>query len=380
MTFRGTNVTITLRDVLSVMERVAPTSLAEEWDNVGLQVGHYDWPVKKIWVALDATADIVAEACMAEVSLLITHHPLIFRPIKAVDLDSPVGRVIRAAIKNNLAIFCAHTNLDSAVGGVNDVLAEKLGIQECKVLKPAEGGDGLRKLVVFVPVGHEDGILNALFESGAGRTPKYTNVSFSTRGVSTFRPLSTAGPFGGRIDQTSESDEFRIEALVSMKDLDDVVHNLRSAHPSEEMTYDIYNTGFRRDTAGLGRIGSLGEAMTLTSLAKAVKTKLGLDWVRVAGDKGLAVKRVAVCGGSGRGLLQDFLASDAQVYITGDLGYHDGRRVEAKGKGLVDVGHFASEQLIVEALAAQLKRIFAEKKCSVEVNAREDEKDCFYYL
>lgn len=182
------------------------------------------------------------------------------------------------------------------------------------------------------------------------------------------------------MDQTTQSDEFRIEALVSMKDLDEVVRNLRSAHPCEEITYDIYNTGLRQETVGLGRIGNLAEAMTLTSFAEDIKTKLDIDWVRLAGDHELTVKRVAVCGGSGRGLLQDFLASDAQVYITGDLGYHDGRRVEAEGKGLVDVGHFASEQLIVEALAAQLKRIFAEKKCSVEVNAREDEKDCFYYL
>ena len=362
------------------METVAPASLAEEWDNIGLQVGHYDWPVRKIWVALEATGDIVSEACLAQVSLLITHHPLIFHPIKAVDLGSSVGRIIRAATENKLAIFCAHTNLDSAVGGVNDVLAEKLGLEKCRVLKPAGGGNRLRKLVVFVPVGHEEGILNALFESGAGETQKYTNVSFRTKGVGTFKPTATARPFEGQIGQTSQSDEFRIEALVSMKDLGKVVRKLKSAHPYEEMAYDIYDTGLQGETIGLGRIGNLDEVMTLASLAKVIKTKLALDWIKVAGDPALTVNRAAVCGGSGRGLLEDFLASDAQVYVTGDLGYHDGRRVEAEGKGLIDVGHFASEQLIVGGMAAQLKHIFAEKGYSVEVKACEDQKDCFYYL
>lgn len=380
LTFRGTNLTIALKDVVNVMETVAPASLAEEWDNIGLQVGHYDWPVRKIWVALEATEDLVSEACSAQVSLLITHHPLIFHPIKAVDLASSVGRIIRAAIEHRLAVFCAHTNLDSAVGGVNDVLAEKLGLEKCRVLEPAAGGHGLRKLVVFVPAGYEEGVLNALFESGAGKMHKYTNVSFRTKGVGTFRPEAAARPFQGRAGQRNQADEFRIEALVSPGDLGEVLRNLRRAHPYEEMAYDIYDTELYEETAGMGRIGNLAEATTLTDLAKEIKRKLALDRIKVAGDPGLTVNRAAVCGGSGRGLLENFLLSEAQVYVSGDLGYHDGRRVEAAGKGLVDVGHFASEQLIVEGLATQLKNVFAEKGCSVEVHACEDQKDCFYYL
>jgi len=372
-------VIVAVRDIMWVMEEIAPPSLAQDWDNTGLQVGHQSWRVDKIWVALDPTDDLMAEACRQGVSLLITHHPLIFYPLTSVDPETSTGSIIQAALQKKIAIFCAHTNLDSAAGGVNDILAEKLGLQDTTVLKPPDHVD-VYKLVVFVPVGYEEKILDALFESGAGKTEKYTHTSFRTKGVGTFRPGLTAKPFKGRVGEISHSTEYRIEALVRKKDLSRVIRSLERVHPYEEMAYDVYATGVENSKVGLGRIGNLVKDLTLEALAQSIKEALGLNTVKAVGDPRQTIRRVAVCSGSGRGLLEDFLDSDAQVYVSGDLGYHDGRRAEALGRALIDIGHFASEHLVVESLAAGLKNALSRKGYAVDVGAYTQERDCFYYL
>lgn len=370
---------VALRDIMEVMEEIAPASLAEDWDNTGLQVGDRSWSVEKIWVALDPTDEVVAKACVQEVSLLITHHPLIFFPLAAVDPGTFTGRIIQTALQKKLAIFCAHTNLDSAVGGVNDILAERLGIEDATVLKPPDHVD-LYKLVVFVPVGYEEKILDALFESGAGKTEKYSHTSFRTKGVGTFKPGVTAKPFKGRAGEITHSTEYRIEALVEKKDISRVIRSLERTHPYEEMAYDVYATSVEKSKVGLGRIGNLANDLTLKALAERIKGVLGLGTVRAVGDPRQTIRQVAVCSGSGRGLLEDFFASDAQVYVSGDLGYHDGRRTEALGRALIDIGHFASERLVVERLAAALKNALSTKGYAVDVEAYAHERDCFYYF
>jgi len=376
---RKKGVMVALRDIMEVMEEIAPASLAQDWDNTGLQVGHQGWPVDKIWVALDPTVDLVAEACKQGVSLLITHHPLIFYPLAAVDLETSTGRIIQIALQKKVAIFCAHTNLDSAVGGVNDILAERLGLQDTMVLKPPDQVD-LYKLVVFVPVGYEEKILDALFESGAGKSEKYTHMSFRTKGVGTFRPGLTAKPFKGRVGEISHSTEYRIEALVQKRDLSRVIRSLKRAHPYEEMAHDVYATGVAKSKVGLGRIGNLVKDLTLEALVQSIKEGLGLNTVKAVGDPTQTIRRVAVCGGSGRGLLENFLASDAQVYVSGDLGYHDGRRAEAFERALIDIGHFASEHLVVESLGTGLKNALSKRGYAVDIGAYAQERDCFYYL
>jgi len=370
---------VTLRDIIEVMEQIAPASLAEDWDNTGLQVGHPSWRIDKIWVALDPSDEVVAEACEQGISLLISHHPLIFYPLSAVDLETPTGSIIEAALQKKLAIFCAHTNLDSTVGGVNDILAERLGLQGTTALKPLDQTN-LYKLVIFVPVGYEKKIMDALFDSGAGKTEKYTHVSFQVKGVGTFKPGAMAKPFKGRTGEISYSPEYRIETLVRKEDLSRVIRVVESAHPYEEMAYDVFATGMENSKEGLGRIGNLMEDVTLEAFAQVIKKKLGLDTVKVAGDPRQKIRRVAVCSGSGRGLFKDFLASDAQVYVSGDLGYHDGRRAEAWGRALIDIGHFASEHLVIESLAVSLKNALLKRDYAVDVKAYVQERDCFYYL
>ena len=275
---------ITVKQVMEVMETIAPSSLAETWDNIGLQVGHRAWPVHKIWVALEASVKLVTEASVQGVTLLITHHPLIYHPLSTVDLQTPVGKIIGIALQKQVAVFCAHTDLDSAIGGVNDVLADNVGLRDTIILR-------------------------------------------------------------------AKSPDLCREAI------DD-----------------------RKSSEGLGRIGNLDEEMPLENLAQSIKEALRLKQIKIVGDPRQKIKRVAVCSGSGKSLMQDFLASDAHVYVSGDLGYHEGRNIEALGRALIDVGHFASEHLMVQSLAGRLKEALKERDYVVQLEAYTKETDCFQYI
>ncbi|MCP4690634.1 MAG: Nif3-like dinuclear metal center hexameric protein [Desulfobacterales bacterium] len=265
--------TVVIGDIIEVMETLAPGSLAEKWDNVGLQVGRRDWPVKTLWVALDPTPGVAAAACDANVDLLITHHPLLFRPLRSIDFSTPTGDIIRRAARRQLGVYAAHTNLDSAAGGVNDVLADRIGLTHVRPLE------------------------NAASPEHAGQ--------------------------------------------------------------------------------GIGRVGALETPGSLLDLAKRIQAELGLNTVRIVGDPDLPVREAAVCSGSGGGLMARFFASGAQVYISGDLGYHDARAAMDEGRGLIDIGHFASEHLVVDVLARRLRDVFARDGADVRVTACRLEKDPF---
>lgn len=369
---------VTIGHIVDVMEKIAPSSLAEEWDNIGLQVGHNAWPVDRIWVALDPTEKVVNKASQHGVNLLITHHPLIFQPLSALDPETLIGRIIETALRKRLGIFCAHTNLDSARDGLNDMLSDALGIDNTNVLRPKKTEQ--YKMAVFVPKGHEGEVINALFESGAGKGGKYTHLSFRTEGMGTFKPGDTAKPFTGRRGEVAHASEYRIEVLVAKKDLPQVIAALHAVHPYEEVVYDLYGVGGGNSNDGLGRVGDVDKEISLQRFAQRIKQVLGLETVRIVGDPKQTVRRVAVCSGSGKSLLADFLASDAQVFVSGDLGYHDGRHVEDSGRALIDIGHFASEHLVVRGLVALLRENLSDRGYSVQVEPYEEERDCFQYI
>ena len=272
--------TITVSDVMTAMESLAPAALAEKWDNPGLQVGHPLWRVDRIQVALDPTPEVVKAAINQEVDMLVTHHPLIFSPIKNLDLSTPMGHLLELAFSHQLAIFSAHTNLDVVQDGVNDTLARVLGLSDVVWLDGLPGDVG---------------------------------------------QLSTRQPFG------------------------------------------------------FGRMGALAHEMSLKELAVWVKTKLNLPTVKTAGLPDLKISRVAACGGSGSSLMKAFFASGAQVFVSGDLKYHDARDAEALNLGLVDIGHFGSEQLVLDILAKELDKQLAKKDFGGIVDISEIEKDPFIY-
>ncbi len=350
--------------------------MAESWDPVGLQVGRKDWPVRTIWVALDPLSEVVAAACDQGVDLLITHHPLLFQPVKNLDFNSPIGSILHQSAVSQLAIYCAHTNLDKVSGGLNDILAKRIGLDQVDILAPSEDAESC-KLILYVPVDYEQQVLNALFQTSAGIIGKYSCCAFRNAGKGSFLPEGHARPFIGKPGVISHVDEIRIETLVRKKDISAVLSHLRSHHPYQTMAYDVYPLLPVESRHGFGRTGTITERMNLFQFARNVKEKLCLANVKISGNPDMMVQRAAVCSGSGSSLLNAFFASTADVYISGDLRYHDARAAESAGKALLDIGHFSSEHLMIEPVRDFLRQRISIASWQIRVEAYQLEKDPF---
>ena len=363
-------------DIIKIVEEIAPLRLAEKWDNSGLQVGDKDSEVRKVVLALDPSEDVVAFACSVNADMLITHHPLIFKPLKTIDFATPAGRIIKMAMENRLAIYSAHTNFDSAGEGLNEILASRLGLKEVAVLCKPDVTETY-KLVFYVPTEQKNKLLKVLFETTAGIIGDYTCCSFLSEGNGTYKPGGASQPFRGTPGKIECADEVRIETIVAKNNIEKVVSQLRAQHPYETMPYDIYPLIGIEAVNGLGRVGLLQEPLTLQAFSEHVKKVLGIGYLKIAGNKDMIVKKVALCTGSGASLMNDFFASGADVYVSGDLHFHDALMVEEKGLGLVDAGHFALEILIAESLTKTLHELCLAKEYPVEFIACPIEKDPF---
>ena len=359
------------------MEKIAPGHLAEKWDNVGLQVGQEDWPVKSVWFALDPSPEVVDAACRGGCDLLITHHPLIFKPLKKIDSSTPIGAMIKKALHYQTAIFTAHTNLDAVRGGLNDSLAMQLGLQDIRVLG---GGQTINffKLVVQFQKAHEKEVMGVLapfkVEYGDGTFPdakrqfvnKGTNIVATGIGA---EPKGAVGPSNFCSSLYVKQHQF----FAATKQLDALKSRM-------QLSYDFYPVGIANLHQGIGRVGMLSKPLSLNALAKQVKRKLKLKYLKISGRADLPVNIVALCTGSGSGLMKDFMASGAQVYISGDLHYHDGRDVLDADLGLIDIGHFASEHPVIDLLAKQMENVLAQKGLTIEITRYLNEKDPFYLV
>lgn len=376
---RVDRMTATVEDVIRIMESLAPPILAEKWDNTGLQVGQRNWEVHSAWIALDPLPEVVEAASRAKIDLLITHHPLIFNPLKAIDFGLPVGKIIQMAAENQLAIYAAHTNFDSVSGGLNDIFARRIGL---KNIRPLIGGsaDTVYKLVVFAPVEHEQKLVDALIEIGTGVIDGYQPYAFRARGKGTFLPDQVASPEAGKRGHRSDVEEVRIESVVLAHALPAVLEHLRTYLPGEMLVYDVYPLVRSKANQGIGRWGELTGETNLQSLSHQVKDIFGLKTLRMVGEPELKVKEVAVCTGSGGGLIPRFLTSTAAVFISGDIRYHHARDVQAARRGLIDVGHFASEHIMVPVLTKQLRAAVVARDLKVNVSACPIERDPFVII
>ncbi len=364
---------------IRILEQLAPVRLAESWDNVGLQIGSPSWTVKKVCTALDPSLEVVTWACDHGADLLVTHHPLFFAPIRNVDGESPLGRIIALALTRRLAIFCAHTNLDKVMGGVNDALAHRIGIEDLRVL--GNGSDAnLCKLVVFVPSDHVASMLSTVNALDVGRIGNYRCCTFRAEGIGTFLPEEKANPALGEKGLRNEVQESRLETIVPKDRLGPVIESLKTAHPYETMAYDVYPVIASDPRTGLGRIGKLKSPLSLVAFAKQIKSEFDLKRVKMVGNPNMVVETVAVCSGSGSSLMTAAVSSGAQVYVTGDLGYHTARDAQQEGIGLVDIGHFASEHLIAGVLAKKLKDAMESSALTAAVTAIDLETDPFRYI
>jgi len=371
-------ITPRVSDIVGIINVLAPFSSAEEWDNVGLQVGDPAAFADKIMVALDAGGPAVEAAVNSQCRLLLTHHPMIFRPLKRLSAAEPLGRLLSLAIGNDLAVISLHTNFDLARGGVNDLLAARLGLINCEPLKKTSTEE-LVKLSVFVPKGHEEQVMEALFPV-CGAIGNYRDCSFRAEGIGTFRPLEGSEPFLGVIGRREHVGESRIEVLLRKRDMNAAVKALRAAHPYEEPAFDLYPLLNKGDAAGLGRIGELSQAVPLAEFTVRMKQSLGLHGARFVGDADRPVRKVAVCGGSGASLWREAVARGADVLVTGDIKYHEARDAEEQGIALVDAGHFATDRPMVRGLAELLTAELANRGFAAEITTFEGERDPFRYI
>lgn len=342
---------VSCQTVISILEKFAPRQSAEEWDSgIGLQIGDPRQKIKSIFLSLDLDMRVLQEAKAAKAEMLVVHHTPFFKPLKNLRSDLPNGRLITEIIKNGMALYTLHTNLDAVSGGVNDVLAAKLKLQDVAILSPGSK-QKLYKLVVYTPLEYNEQVRQALSKAGAGWIGNYSDCSFQVKGTGAFKPQEGTDPFIGTIGKLERVEEIRLETIVYEQKLSSVVKAMIKAHPYEEVAYDVYLLANEAVTAGLGRIGQLAEPVTLEKFITIVKENLAIDTLRYCGEKEKMIRKVAVCGGSGMYYWQQALFAGADVLLTADIKYHDAQDAIANGLALVDAGHFATEQPVMPVLA-----------------------------
>lgn len=358
----------TLDDVTAVLDRLYPPTLAEPWDSVGLISGDPQQPIQRVHLALDPTERTLAEAIEVGADLLLTHHPLLLKGLTRIPSTSSKGRVLRAAIKNDCALFNAHTNADRARDGVNDALAAAVGLVDTTPLVPADEVR-LEKIVTFVPHADASRVIDALAAAGAGSLGDYSRCAFTSTGTGTFIPQDGSSPAIGRPGVPETVQETRIEMVLAVGHRRAVIDALRSSHPYEEPAFDLLAMVPLPSDQGLGRVGDLAAPCTLREYVARVAQALPRApvGIRAAGDPDRVVRRAAVLGGSGDSHLDDAVRAGVDAYLTADLRHHPAsEHLASGGPALIDAGHWASESVWLPLAARLLTDGFdGALRCSV---------------
>lgn len=329
-----------IKELIQLIEQLAPLPLQEDYDNSGLQVGDQSREATGVLLSIDVTENVIDEAIALGCNLIISHHPLAFRPFKSLTGKNYVERCMMKAIKNDIAIYAAHTNLDNAQGGVNFKLAEMLELQNVKILQPKE--NALLKFVTTVPVLHADSVRNALFNAGAGHIGNYDSCSYNLKGEGTFRPREGANPHIGEIDTLHVEPEVRIETVIPIMKKEEVLRALLAVHPYEEPVFDLFPIANEWGQNGSGVVGVLPEAMPEQEFLYLLKDIFNLPTIRHTKIEGREIRDVAICGGAGASLLPRAISYGADAFITGEARYNDYYDVEGRIL-LAVVGHYESE-------------------------------------
>jgi dinuclear metal center YbgI/SA1388 family protein len=342
---------MTVNDITSCLEEFAPLSYQESYDNAGLLIGDPESEVRKALITLDITNDVLDEAIQKECNLVISHHPLIFHPLKKLSGRNDTQQMVVKAIRNNIAVYAMHTNLDNSVNGLNWFICKKLGLVNCSLLSPLKGM--LRKLITFCPIKHAEKVRQALFDAGAGRIGNYDSCSYSLEGKGSFRALENAKPFVGEKNRIHFEDEIRIEVIYPLFREEALINALKENHPYEEVAYDLYPLSNTYGDAGSGMKGELDPGMDISVFLDRVKSLLRIPVLRHSKSFGQMIRKVAVCTGSGSGLIAEAKKAGTDIFLTADLKYHD--FFEAGDNLLLaDIGHYESEtfakELIIDIL------------------------------
>ena len=329
-----------ISQIIELLEDFAPLVLQENFDNSGLQIGDASQKVKGVLLCLDVNEEVLEEALELDCNLIISHHPLLFKPIKRITGKTYIERCVIKACKNDLVIYSAHTNLDNAFGGVNFYLAEKLGLQNLRILSPKK--EGLLKLVTFAPESHVETVRSALFSAGAGFTGNYDLCSFNVSGTGTFRAGEKANPFVGNLNELHSEPEIRVETILPVYKKSSVLRALLAVHPYEEPAYDFYSLANELDRAGSGIVGELPYPENEETFLQQLKNIFKLKSIKHSPFTGKEIREVALCGGSGAFLIPDAISYGADIFITGEAKYNDYYDVENKIL-LAVIGHYESE-------------------------------------
>lgn len=368
---------MTIADIEQFFELWAPKWAAWERDNVGLQIGDRTRTVKSVLIALDVTPNIIAEAIAKKNDLIVSHHPLLFRPPSSITTNDEVGRMILSLAENRIALYSAHTNLDFTRDGVSFALANALGLNDVRFLSPLQGT--LVKIVVFVPQEYVNKISHAMANAGAGVIGEYTSCSFQTNGMGAFRGSKNAKPFLGTKEKLETVHEVRIEMIAPKARAQEIINVIKTAHPYEEAAYDVYPLENTNPNFGMGAIGALKKRISLRSFLTSAKKALNAEGLRYTGKLSGQVQRIAVCGGSGSDLLKDAIRAKADVLITADVRYHTFHSAE-NNIALVDAGHWETEHIILKPIAARLREAAKQSGDTVTIIVTKNSTNPIHFL
>jgi len=346
---------MTIGEICTYLETIAPLYYQENYDNCGLITGYKQTEATGALITLDCIESVVDEAIDRKCNLIIAHHPIVFSGLKKINGSNYVERVIIKAIQNNIAIYAIHTNLDNVSNGVNAEICRRLGLKSCEVLLPKK--DLLKKLVTFIPVADFENVSQAVFTAGAGHIGNYNETGFSLHGTGTFKGNEQTNPSIGEKGKLEHVNEIRFETIFPSHIQNQVIDALIKAHPYEEVAYDIYPLANALSNVGSGIIGELEVETDETEFMQFIKQALNTKCIRHTALRGKKIKKVAVCGGSGSFLLRTAIASAADCFITADFKYHE--FFDAEGKVIIaDVGHYESEQFTKDLLYSLLLEKF----------------------
>jgi dinuclear metal center YbgI/SA1388 family protein len=338
-----------IKELLDILDKIAPFSLQESYDNSGIQFADLDATIAKILLSLDVTQEILEETIENKANIIITHHPIIFSALKQItNKNNPL---LFKAIINKINLLAMHTNFDLAENGLNDYVGNLLKIK--KITPIQRSLEKIFKFTVYVPTPYSDRVRQVLFDAGAGKIGNYTETSFNINGKGTFKPMEGTHPFIGKKGEREEVEEIKIETIVPERHLEAVIQAMKNAHPYEEPAYDVYEL-LTEPSSGIALLGEMEDKPELMEFSRWVKDKLKAKYVRLIKSNNRNIKKVVLCTGGGSSLLEQVYHQDADLYITGDITYHSALRAKELGLNILEIEHYDTEKFFVEALYNQL--------------------------
>lgn len=360
----------TLGEIISELNVLAPTYLAEKWDNVGLLVGSKSQSIQRVLCALDINLQVVKEAIEKKIDCIITHHPFIFKPMARIDFDTPKGEMLKLLIQHNIAVYSMHTNWDVAVGGINDLLGDTFALENTKPIEITYT-EHVHKLAIYVPREKAEAVREAVITHNPCKIGNYKGCTFMGEGTGSFMPLEGSKPYRGKHDNLELVEEVKIECIVYAKDVDYLMKQVGLVHPYEEIAYDVYPLENLKQYSGIGRYGQI-EPITLEGLIVKAKEVFNVPYIRLIGNCERPITRLSICSGSGSEYISK-AASISDVYITADIKFHEAQAAIEQGLVILDVGHYASENIAIPFL----KQFLQEKFSKLEINCSEVNGEVF---